>query len=250
MEPKRLHEGDDLGAELLQGVKSYRASADARNRTLTALGLVGAPALVAAKAASATTLGSKLWLLLGAGVLSGGVALFTLQARSPRPVESTPPPRTAAAAPTGTSVAQVAEAKPASDESATQTNELQANEAKDQLEGASRPTPGQPTADRAPKREAKSTTSATPRDTLKQELALLDRAQRDVAGGRGAQALSTLSEYRQQFPSGRLTLEAEALRIEALAASGKRSQARAEARAFLERHPKSLVAPRVERFAK
>jgi hypothetical protein len=45
-------------------------------------------------------------------------------------------------------------------------------------------------------------------------------------------------------------LEAEALRIEALAASGQRAQARVEARAFLERHPKSLLAPRVERFAK
>jgi hypothetical protein len=248
MEPTRLNEGDDLGAELLQGVKSYRASAGSRHRTLTALGLVGAPALVAAKVGSAATLGSKLWVLLGAGVLSGGVALVALQARSPDPVESTPPPRTAAAAPSATFVAK--EATSAAGESETQANEVQAKEPTDQLEGARRPTSGQPKANRAPKLEAKPTTSGTPRDTLNAELAMLDRARRDVAGGRGARALSTLSEYRQQFPSGRLTLEAEALRIEALDASGKRAQARVEARAFLERHPKSLLAPRVERFAK
>jgi hypothetical protein len=96
----------------------------------------------------------------------------------------------------------------------------------------------------------KQTAPEVPQDTLNQELVMLDRARTHIAGGRGTQALGVLSDYQEQFPRGRLALEAEVMRIEALAAAGNGALARTRAKAFLQRHPKSLLAPRVERFVR
>jgi hypothetical protein len=50
------------------------------------------------------------------------------------------------------------------------------------------------------------------------------------------------------YPRGRLSLEAEVLRIDALERSGQSESARRRAELFLRHHPKSVLAPRVRRF--
>ncbi|MCC6554624.1 MAG: outer membrane protein assembly factor BamD, partial [Polyangiaceae bacterium] len=74
-------------------------------------------------------------------------------------------------------------------------------------------------------------------------------AREALAGGRARAALAALDAYSARFPGGRLALEAEVLRIEALAGSGEASAATALARAFLAAHPASPYANRLRPIA-
>lgn len=80
---------------------------------------------------------------------------------------------------------------------------------------------------------------------LKEELGALDHARLSLASGDGRRALDELDGYDRRFPSGRLQLEAEVLRIDALAKIGRKDIARQHAEAFLRRHPNSVLATRV-----
>jgi RNA polymerase sigma-70 factor (ECF subfamily) len=86
-------------------------------------------------------------------------------------------------------------------------------------------------------------------EALRAELQQLDRARAALAGGRASEALATLDAYARSTPRGALRLEAEVLRIDALARSGRSEQARARAAAFLARHPQSVLAARVRQLA-
>lgn len=82
--------------------------------------------------------------------------------------------------------------------------------------------------------------SATPRSSdSRRDLVLLERARVALARGHHRQALAALLEHEQRFPSqgreGR-----DALRVQATAASGRTEHARALARQFVERYPRSL----------
>ncbi len=63
-------------------------------------------------------------------------------------------------------------------------------------------------------------------------------------------ALSRLSDLQRAVPGGILGQEREALAIEALAKSGRSTEAQTRARAFLQAYPQSPHAPRVEAFAR
>jgi outer membrane protein assembly factor BamD (BamD/ComL family) len=67
--------------------------------------------------------------------------------------------------------------------------------------------------------------------------------------GRGdhASALDAVSRHAEQYPSGRLTEEREAIAIQALARSGAKDEARARAERFERSHPSSLFAPAIAR---
>jgi len=80
---------------------------------------------------------------------------------------------------------------------------------------------------------------------LSEELGALDRARLALAGGDARRALDELESYDRRFPSGRLQLEAEVLRIDALAKVGRKEAARSRAEAFLRRHPNSVLTTRV-----
>jgi hypothetical protein len=80
---------------------------------------------------------------------------------------------------------------------------------------------------------------------LTEELGALDRARLALAKGDARRALDGLDGYDRRFPSGRLQLEAEVLRIDALARLGRKDAARQHAEAFLRRHPNSVLATRV-----
>jgi outer membrane protein assembly factor BamD (BamD/ComL family) len=85
--------------------------------------------------------------------------------------------------------------------------------------------------------------------TLGDELAVVESASRALRSGNPQAALGRLAEYRQRFPRGKLALEAQVLRIEALARAGRSDEAARLARGFLKRHPHSPVAARIRRYA-
>lgn len=80
------------------------------------------------------------------------------------------------------------------------------------------------------------------------ESAWVARARAQLRAGQPSQALQTLSEVQARVPGGVLGQEREALAIEALAASGQRSEASRRAAAFLDRFPNSPHASRVQVF--
>jgi outer membrane protein assembly factor BamD (BamD/ComL family) len=84
-----------------------------------------------------------------------------------------------------------------------------------------------------------------PADALSAELAAVDGARSALATGNPVAALSKLDAYSKAYPRGRLALEAEVLRIDALARSGQTHAAQSRARAFLRQRPKSVLASRV-----
>jgi RNA polymerase sigma-70 factor (ECF subfamily) len=119
-------------------------------------------------------------------------------------------------------------------------------EAKAEPSPASMPAPALPP---SASTQRATTRAPTPAEALRLELQQLDKARALVAAGRGAAALAVLDGYGRAAPRGALRLEAEALRIDALGQSGRKSEARARAAAFLAKYPSSVLAPRVRRLA-
>lgn len=79
---------------------------------------------------------------------------------------------------------------------------------------------------------------------LVEEVAAIDRARTAMSDDPEA-ALAELEAYRRDFAGGALAQEAEVLRIESLARSGRADQAREAATVFLAAHPDSPLAARV-----
>ncbi len=82
--------------------------------------------------------------------------------------------------------------------------------------------------------------------TLTNELEAIEAARRALANRDAHRALRLLERYRRSHPAGRLRMEAEVLRIEALAARGDRASAARLARAFTERQPNSPYTRRIQ----
>jgi hypothetical protein len=97
----------------------------------------------------------------------------------------------------------------------------------------------------APKAREGALEEALSDSSLADEVLALKTARSALAGGRPKRALVALNTYAQRFPAGRLSLEAEVLRIEALAQAGQAAEARARAGAFVAAHPSSPYAHRV-----
>lgn len=66
-------------------------------------------------------------------------------------------------------------------------------------------------------------------DTLGEEVSLLTLAGKELHSGRPASALKALDEHQSRFPAGALAQERSAVRVRALCALGRTSQAAAEA---------------------
>jgi outer membrane protein assembly factor BamD (BamD/ComL family) len=81
---------------------------------------------------------------------------------------------------------------------------------------------------------------------LRAELEALDTVRSTLGRGDFFGALSLLDAYFQKFHHGRLQLEAEILRIDALAKCGQTTAARSYAKEFLRRHPTSVHAARLQ----
>jgi hypothetical protein len=83
---------------------------------------------------------------------------------------------------------------------------------------------------------------------LGQELVALDAVRAALAQGNGQGAILLLDAYAQTCPHGRLELEADLLRMEALTRSGQPDAAARRATAFLKRHPTSMLAARARGY--
>jgi len=226
--PQRLLDGTGTALEqaLLQELRSYRGPEKMRLHTLAALGVTGSAGLAAAGALA--WLSGKLWgtkLLLtvsAASVLLGVPAgYFILRQSSNGPAPAAPP--TVAAMPTVRELPAIAPASP----TVSPVLDTPAN-------------PAPPPVAR-PSRKAMTSSAG-----LRAELEALDRVRSTLASGDFSGALSSLDAYFQNFHHGRLQLEAEILRIDALARCGQTESARSYAKEFLRRHPKSVYAARLQ----
>ncbi|WP_437586253.1 hypothetical protein [Sorangium sp. So ce1000] len=257
-EPRRLLEESDnpLERALLSAGASYSTSPETRAKTLAALGLAGAAALSASVAAPAalsatgvSATSSSLAVKLGwtkilvalstvgvlAGIPAGYLAWRGQQA-----------PEVAEAHRFGATLASpVAQAPP----------QAQAQpEAQAPVEAPSEEALAEETAALAP--AGGSGVTATKLDpkpsgtsaALEAELGALDAARTMLSSGNARGALSLLDAYSRAHPRGRLGLEAEVLRIDALAKSGRADAASQRAAAFLRKHPNSVLASRVRRY--
>jgi hypothetical protein len=226
--PRRLFDDSESSLEraLLHAGRSYRGSPTARAKTLTALGLAASAAVTSATStAGASALAKAGWAKLVAVSALGAAAVL------PVAIELWPESSTPAAAIVVPSqpVAAPLPTEPASSESSPEPEATTEAEA-----------PAAPAV--APRR-----TQRTPAG-LTDELAALDSVRAALSGGRTRQAMTLLDAYARNHPRGRLRVEAEVLRIDALASSGQRDAAKKRASAFLERHPNSVLAPRVRSY--
>lgn len=87
-----------------------------------------------------------------------------------------------------------------------------------------------------------------PEASLNDEVELLDRARAAINGGRPNDALVRLDEHSSKFPKGGLALEAQVLRVQALAAAGRNEEASRRAKRILSRSPNSVVAKRLRQY--
>lgn len=82
--------------------------------------------------------------------------------------------------------------------------------------------------------------------TIAAEVSALDAARRSLDGGNPAVALSKLDAYKRDFPKGSLGQEALVMRIRALVAAGKSSEAESLAARFRAQNPESPYNKRIE----
>jgi hypothetical protein len=237
-EPVRLRDDGASALEraLLDAGASYRSPASARAKTLGALGLAGSATLLAgaSQAAPVSPFAKLTWVKLLAtisvvGVVAAVPAGYHAWQRhaggnhvasahtSPVPLAQAAEPAAPVEASPGSGVAPVEEAPPS-------------------------PPPARIAASSAGAGWPEPRPSPVP---LARELSSIDAARAKLAAGDPDGALARLDAYARAYPRGRLELEAEVLRIDALEQSGRTNLARQRAEAFLRRHPRSVLAARV-----
>lgn len=235
MEPRRLLEEStsDVERALLNAGATYRCSATSRTKTLAALGLAGSAVLSAgAVSLSATSLIAKLgWpkLILAVAAIGAVTAIplgyYVWHRHTSEPVQLSAP--AVGAIETGPSPA---------------ANRGQPGQAIAPPAAQDAPVDVGAKAAVSPKAETKVEASSA---ALSDELNALDGVRSVLASGDAAGALTRLDTYNKAFPKGRLQLEAEVLRIDALMKSGQTDLAKKRAQAFLAKHPNSVLASRV-----
>jgi len=230
-EPRRLREegGSAFEQALLDAGASYRSSPAVRARTLAALGIAGTAALTASTAGGASSAAlltkagwTKILAISGLGMTAAApVGYYAWQkAQAPEPA-----------------VVAVAAAPRAQRPTPAAVEPPPAPAVTDVAPEPQRVAP-------APKVEPRAHSASA----LAAELGALDAARSRLAAGDAASALALLDDYSRAYPRGRLVLEAEVLRIDALAKSGQMAQAKKRAELFLKRHPKSVLASRVRTY--
>ena len=214
-EPNRLlnESTSQLERALLGAGASSPSSPQTRAKTMAALGLAAGSATLltgAAGAASLTSAAKLTWTKLVLGVSLAG----------------------AAAVPVGY---YVAKHQPAAESAASRPAAPRARAA----------APGGESVEDMMEAPVVLPADPVARASLTRELAALDRARLTLAHGDARGALGQLEAYQRSFPRGRLAVEAEVLRIDALAKIGRAVEARQHAQSFLRLHPNSVLATRV-----
>jgi hypothetical protein len=226
MESMRLRDEGATAFEraLLDAGSAYRGSPSARAKTLGALGLAGSAGLLGATAARTSMSLGKLTLgKLSLGKILAGVAFVGAVAAVPAGYQAWHKQQLiaqngrAVALPTAAPVVVPPVLSPPADVAP-------------------------PVAGDVGTRHDRHAAGQVP---LARELASIDAARAALSRGDASGAVTRLDQYARSYPRGRLTLEADVLRIDALAESGRTEAARAHARDFLRRHPNSVLAAHV-----
>lgn len=217
-----------LERSLLEAGRSYTASASTRRRALTALGVAGLATSSTAAAASASKAGLAKWAAVAA--LAGGGALAAAHYLT-RPAQSV-------GAPPSALVGSAHDSQPVALPPPVDTGESSVPVVDESALPTESALPSAPM--NAPRAE--------PKAALAAELSALDSVRAQLNAGQPKAALSSLDAYSRTFPRGRLRLEAEVLRIDALAKSGQTAAAHSRAEAFIKRHPDSVLASRVRGY--
>lgn len=238
-EPRRLREECESPLEraLLDAGVSYRSSEGTRERTLAALGIAGSAALSAAAIGGATSAFTKVGWAKALTVVSAVSAVTAV----PVGYYAWQHAREKA------EVAQVASAPiapVASPRGAVIRRDVPAPASAHWMVEPALAAPA-PAVNTPSVRAPRATTSSA---DLTVELGLIENARTALAGGDASGALSQLDAYSRSYPRGRLALEAEVLRIDALARSGQRDAAKKRAEQFVRRHPNSVLNARVRGY--
>jgi len=269
-EPRRLRDESDSQLEraLLHAGVSYRSTAGARGRAMTALGVATAAATTAAAASAATSVSAASVSASATGTTMAGTGSM---AGALAPAANTVIAKLGATFASAKliavlSVASAGIAVPVTYQLLRHRTGIEAGRTSAPPRGAAtiaRPDPARdlpvlpeeserppvtasaetPPVVRASARRSGGRTAAGV--TLTQELVALDAARAKLSGGDATGALSLLTTYQRAYPHGNLRVESEVLRIDALAALGRRGEARRRADAFLGRHANSPLAARV-----
>jgi hypothetical protein len=245
-QPGRLFDetDDDLERLLLASGRSERSSDQARAQTLAALGIASSAVLgsavlgsataastVAASTAPTAALGKLTWTKMLIGLSALGVVAVIPPAYHAWRRHGAPPAGLAAG---GAVVASVA-----GDGIASHAP----------LPAATVPVAVPATVPVMVRRPAAALgRAAGERASLTRELGALDAIRAALARGEAPRALGLLDTYARRYPQGRLALEAEILRIDALAKAGRADDAHERAAVFLRRHPNSVLTARARRY--
>lgn len=236
-EPRRLMEESEntLERTLLRAGTSYRASASTRAKTLLSLGLASSAALTAS-GATASVLAKSAWTKLFAISAIGAVTAFPILEE----MLQEEAPVAASVAAVSPSPAPPARPQIAGSEKPAEQPLLESARPEEKVAEAPAVTARRPAVTR--------TTTRAPSPALAEELSALDGARAALASGDSRRALAQLEAYAKTHPRGRLQVEAEVLRIDALSRAGERQAAAKRAEAFLRRHPNSVLASRVRSY--
>jgi tetratricopeptide (TPR) repeat protein len=105
--------------------------------------------------------------------------------------------------------------------------------------------PSEPSLPASPERSASQVgEAAKPGNEIRQEVALLSKAQAALSRGRPQEALEALAEHAARFPRGALTEERAATRARTLCALGRRQEAEAELKRIERLNPASAYLAR------
>ena len=264
-EPRRLDQGNNghVAHALLEAGRCYRASPQTHAKTLAALGIAGSTILTTGSAAAA---GSQLvkigwanlgWakLVLGISALSAAIVVPTaysaLQAHHGSELAAHQNQASAILLSGGerSAVDDAPAPPPRSEDSERDFVETQT-----QTQTQARPRTGTSTTANQPEgragtgRSSKGGARTTQGAALTAELSMVDAARSVLANGDARSALALLEAYSRLYPHGHLELEADVLRMDALARSGQSGAATKHAEAFLRRHPNSVLATRARGF--
>jgi hypothetical protein len=231
-DPQRLLQGGGTEVErtLLEAGLQEEPSHRSMRNAAAALGLGAAAGLSAhsAAGAGAATIIVQLTEALkwvGAGLVGVGVVTaigYTVVSRNAEPPPRQPVPQ------------QVVAVTPPRHEAKPSMPPVEAKAGESREKAAPRPVTS---VKKAPK---------PPGGSLKDQVALVDEARKELGSGQPQAALTTLNRYNREFPKGALGQEAMLLRIEALAQMGNRSAARTLATRFLTSQPSSPHRKRIE----
>jgi predicted Zn-dependent protease len=111
--------------------------------------------------------------------------------------------------------------------------------------------PSEPSASVSPERNGSPAFDSSKRGIeIRQEVALLSKAQAALSRGRPQEALEALSEHAARFPRGALTEERAATRARTLCALGRRQEADAELKRMEKANPSSAYLARARESCK